>query len=108
MGQGLTAAVCGLLYGSLLREREAVLTHNSLIPGLKVMVRRLPHVCMAAVVNPYDDHGTRVRRPPYTIENTGKKPISAAYGGRSRLYGLNGFPVQLACFCRVERASAVS
>ena len=108
MGQGLTAAGCSLLYGLLLREREAVLTYNSLIPELKVMVRRLPHACRAAVVNPYDDHGTRVRRPPYTIENTGKKPTSAAYGCRSQLYGFNGFPVQLACFCGVERASTVS
>ena len=108
MRQGLTDAVYCLLCGSLLREREAVLTHNSLIPRLKVMVRRLPHACMAAVVNPYDDHGTRVRRPPYTIENAKKKPTSAAYGCRSRLYGFNGFPVQLAYFCRVERASAAS
>ena len=108
MGQGLTAAGCSLLYGLLLREREAVLTYNSLIPELKVMVRRLPHACMAAVVNPYDDHGTRVRRPPYTIENAKKKPTSATCGCRSRLYGFNGLPVQLACFCGVERASAAS
>ena len=64
MGQGLTAAGCSLLYGLLLRERKVVQTHNSLIPRLKVMVRRLPHACMAVVVNPYDDYDTRVRRPP--------------------------------------------
>jgi len=78
------------------------------VPGLRGVVGGLPHACMAAGVNPYDDHGTRVRRPPYTIENTKKKPTSAAYGCRSRLYGFNGFPVQLACFCGVERASAAS
>ena len=80
MGQGLTAAGCGLLCGSLLREREAVLTHNSLIPGLKVMVRRLPHACMAAVVNPYDDHGTRVRRPPHPCRKPAKNIFRFRYG----------------------------